>query len=301
MSKRAREGGFSLVLALWALALLAVLAVLIGQSSSRLVRHIRLERDLAIADAAAQSGIALGILDLMAGREDTGFARRFPPAGPPHHCRLDDTATLSIAIEDEAGKVDLNGAGERLLIALLAGVGIDLARARSLAAAIVDFRDGDDIRRPDGAETAEYRGAGLGSGPKNAPFDTVEELHQVLGMTADDVATLRPHVTVHSRLSGVDPAIMGRATRAAIVKGSAELGLGTDGGRRIAGEFTALSPRRVFTIRSEARTAGVVFHRIAIVQLGEDRGSHQIRAWRRADQPLVPEGLPVGGAALPPC
>ena len=47
----------------------------------------------------------------------------------------------------------------------------------------MDWVDPDDLSQPNGAEIAEYKAAGLSYGPKNAPFDTVSELQQVLGMT----------------------------------------------------------------------------------------------------------------------
>ncbi|MFM9938948.1 MAG: general secretion pathway protein GspK [Hyphomicrobiaceae bacterium] len=293
------ERGFSLLLALWALSLLAFLAITISQSSGRHARHVRLAQDLARAEAAANAGVSLAILDLMAGREDGSWRRRFPPGGLPHACQLEDTITLAIAVEDDAGKVDLNAASERLLTTLLAGTGIDLARARRLAAAIADYRDADDVRRPDGAEANDYRDAGLARPPKNAPFEAVDELHLVLGFSREDVAAVGPHVTVHAGTTGLDPAVMGAALKAIITKGSAELGLATSGGERVPAQLTATSPRRTFTVRSEARAAGVVFHRESVIQLGDDRNTHIIRSWRRADQPLA--GDAPAPEPLPPC
>ncbi len=299
--RKGGQRGFSLLLALWALALLAFLAILISQSSGRHARHVRLYLDLARADAAAGAGISLATLDLMAGREDGSWRRRFPPGGSPASCLFEDDVTLTIAVEDEAGKIDLNGASERLLTALLAGTGIELARARRLAAAIADYRDPDDIRRPDGAEAADYRDAGVANRPKNAPFESREELHLVLGLNRDDIAAISPHVTVHTNSAGLDPAAVGADLKAIITKGSAELGLATSGGERIPAPLTAVSPRRAFTIHSEARAAGVVFHREAVVHLGDDRNAHFIRGWRRADQSLVTASPRAGPAALPPC
>jgi general secretion pathway protein K len=60
-------------------------------------------------------------------------------------------------------------------------VGFDPDQAESLADAIADFRDADNLKHLRGAEEPEYRAAGLAWGPKNAPFQTVEELQQVLG------------------------------------------------------------------------------------------------------------------------
>src|SRR4029077_8905250 len=94
-------------------------------------------------------------------------------------------STVHISVQDEASKIDLNQAPEALLAVLFESVGIDPDKAQSLADAIADFRDADNLTRPRGAEEAEYRSAGLARGPKNAPFQMTEELQQVLGMTAE--------------------------------------------------------------------------------------------------------------------
>jgi general secretion pathway protein K len=80
----------------------------------------------------------------------------------------------------------------------------------ALAAAIVDFRDEDDISSVNGAESAAYHAAGLAHGPKNAPFETVTELDQVLGMDLALLDRLRAVTTVYSRQPGVDPAVAPR-------------------------------------------------------------------------------------------
>ena len=77
-------------------------------------------------------------------------------------------------------------------------VGVDPAKAQSLADAIADFRDPDDLPRLHGAEEADYRDAGLAWGPTNAPFQTVEDLQQVLGMTADIYRRVAPDLSVYS-------------------------------------------------------------------------------------------------------
>ncbi len=109
-----------------------------------------------------------------------------------------------IVINDVAGLVDLNAASLALLEWLLHGLGVAPDRAAALAAAIVDFRDDDGIN---GAESAAYRAAGLAHGPKNAPFETVMELDQVLGMDAALLGRLHAATTVYSRQPGIDGAV----------------------------------------------------------------------------------------------
>jgi len=75
---------------------------------------------------------------------------------------------------------------------------------------IADWRDADDLRRPNGAEEPEYRAAGLKYRPSNAPFDTIGELQRVLGMTPALFARIADTLTVYSRQPGINPATASR-------------------------------------------------------------------------------------------
>ena len=70
-------------------------------------------------------------------------------------------------------------------------------------AAIADWRDQDDQTQPGGAESAEYRSAGR-VGPKNAPFESVEELQQVMGIDRDTAQRLAGLATI-SMISSINP------------------------------------------------------------------------------------------------
>src|SRR5690606_20421139 len=90
---------------------------------------------------------------------------------------------VELRIIDETGKVDLNLADTPLLSALLQALEGDPATADQLAAAIADWRDSDSLTQPaGGAEDPAYAEAGLPYGAKDAPFESLAELRQVLGM-----------------------------------------------------------------------------------------------------------------------
>jgi general secretion pathway protein K len=93
--------------------------------------------------------------------------------------------------------MDLNHAPETRLAALFASAGADQSKARSLADNVADFRDPDNLPHSHGAEAAEYQAAGLAWGPKNAPFQDVEELQQVLGMTPEIYDRVSAHLTTN--------------------------------------------------------------------------------------------------------
>jgi general secretion pathway protein K len=90
---------------------------------------------------------------------------------------------------------------------LLASAGVEEDKLDSLLDAIEDWRDNNDLASLNGAESDDYRAAGLAFGPKNGPFESVEELQQVLGMTPAIYQQIQSELTVHSRLPGIDPAM----------------------------------------------------------------------------------------------
>ncbi|MDP1678626.1 MAG: type II secretion system protein GspK, partial [Candidatus Nitrotoga sp.] len=129
--------------------------------------------------------------------------------GVPHQWEFGG-AKLSIILLDVSGKIDLNSASDDLLKGLLKSVGLNDEESNVLLDAIVDWRDGDDLPRAKGAEVAEYKAAGLKYRPANAPFETVNELQRVLGMTPELYANLADALTVESHQAGINAAIAPR-------------------------------------------------------------------------------------------
>jgi general secretion pathway protein K len=289
---RPRERGFVLLIVIWVTGLLAVI---VATFSTAVRTHIKVTTNSvasARAAALADTGVHIAIMDLVSSRANG--RRRFTVDGTPTVCRAPAGDVLLIAVEDEAGKVDLNAANERLLTHLLQGLGVASSEAAALADRILDFRDADEERRPSGAERSDYVAAGLAHGPKNAAFDAVEELEQVLNIGHGWLARLRPFVTVYSGQGGIDPTVapiellgtLGGSTGTSAARLS---GLGRDGQFRqllpIPSEFAVASQRRVFTVRSEAKTVeGARFVREAVVELRTTLTSaHVLRRWRRGE------------------
>jgi general secretion pathway protein K len=81
---------------------------------------------------------------------------------------------------------------------------VEEAQRTSLAGAIIDWRDADDLLQIDGAEKNEYKAAGLSYKPRNKPFQSIEELQLVLGINESVYKWIEPLVTVHSGQAQVD-------------------------------------------------------------------------------------------------
>ena len=192
-SPRPPARGVAFLLVLWVIAMLSVMLgsfALIARTELMQSRHLF---DTAQARYAAEAGLDLAVYEL---RKSDPMAR-WVGDGRPYAFGYGD-ADVEVRITDDSGKIDLNTPDEKRLTALFAARGLDPDRAQGLAAAILDWTDPDDDTRLNGAELAQYKAAGLSYGPRNAPFDTVSELQQVLGMNYELFSKVEPAFTIYS-------------------------------------------------------------------------------------------------------
>ncbi|QCU72723.1 general secretion pathway protein GspK [Luteimonas yindakuii] len=204
--------GAALLLVLWLIALLAALVGAFALTARTEHLQGRVLHRGVVATEAARAGLEYAVARVI----DTTPEGRWLADGREYGWRFHD-AGLTLRIVDEAGKVDLNVAQPPLLAALLRTAGAEAGAADQLAGAIVDWRDTDDLGQPVGAaEDPQYAAAGIPYGAKDAPFEDIGELQQVLGMTPALYAAVAPHVTVHSGLPSPDPRFAGALVLQAI-------------------------------------------------------------------------------------
>jgi general secretion pathway protein K len=199
------QRGIALIAVIWVVALLAAMALdvlAIARQADRTAGDFAARAEL---DAAADAGLAMAIHELLGAAGGGGRPRGHPEA-PPRQASFAGTR-LTIRIEDEAGKIDLNEARPALLRALFLALEVPATQADRLAAAIVDWRDVDDFPQPGGAEGADYLRAGQRVPPRDGEFQSVEELGEVLGMTPELLARAAPALTVHGRRAEPDRAM----------------------------------------------------------------------------------------------
>jgi general secretion pathway protein K len=108
---------------------------------------------------------------------------------------------VAVALEEEAGKIDLNGAPPEFLQAALVGLGLGERKARDVAQAIVAYRT---TQAGAFGQIAPTPPSDKPIPPKQGLFETVMELDQVSGVDPALFRALLPFVTVHSRTAGVD-------------------------------------------------------------------------------------------------
>lgn len=193
-----RPAGVALVGTLWLLALLTLIGLNLSASSRIELKLTANLKAAAAARHAADAGINWAQWSLTQ-PGTTGWLAD----GSQRSLELEGLQIL-VTLADEQGKIDLNEAGPQLLEGLFRAVEVEEATAVALSEAILDWRDEDDLRRPNGAELDEYLAAGRDA-PGNRAFERPEELKQVLGMDAALYQRVLPALTLLSNKAEVNP------------------------------------------------------------------------------------------------
>lgn len=303
--KTRADSGFILVFVLGLCLTLAVIAISFTRAVQGELRSTTAAVLSARAEALADAGIAL-VSDQLASAPET-FEAGLRPA-----CELAGAGRLIVEIGNEAGKVNLNTNNRLLIEALLAGAGASRDDAKSYAAALFDYRDSDSDVQEGGAEDAEYlaeRGHGV-AGPKNADFESVFELDQVIGLPRTLRTRIAPWVTVHSRADGVDPDAAPEELLRALVAGHDSSGFSLAESAAFGSQRVELPPEFVsrerggtFTIRALGLLdGGARFVREAIVEVPDRKGGSLVwQAWRQGSWQRPEAELPAAALVLPPC
>ena len=305
-----RERGIALVLVLWLTVLLTVIGGAFAFSMRSAALASRNGVSLAALRAAADGAIERSAYELLRPRTPESWK----PDGVVHSWRDGDIALVAMA-RDESAKIDLNAAPEPLLKGMFVNLaGLPDAEATALVEAIADWRDPDDLRRPNGAEASDYRAAQSNYSPANSRFETVGELSRVLGVTPAIYARVAPVLTVHSRQAGVNPLTADRETLLSLPAATPEAvdeylqqrdealaqGLAPPPFPPAQGFLAGAGP--VWRIRAEASFAdGVTFVREAVVRATADpRRPFYALLWSEGERPPPPSApAPAAGAAAP--
>lgn len=302
----ASQRGVALVLVLWVSVLLTVIAstFIVERRTETLV--VQNSVSLARAEAAADAGVQRGLLELYRTDDAPDKWRR---DGTRQQWSFDGIP-VRVELRDESAKIDLNTASDALLRGLLLTSGLADDEATQLLDAILDWRDPDSLKRPNGAEEADYREAGLAYKPANAAFQALEELQLVLGMRPELYRRLAPFITVYSRQPGVNPQLASREVLLSIPGLTTEIVDQYIAHREAAraqglplptlpqAGSAASGTTMVASVLSEARLEdGTVFVREAVALLRPvPRRPVSFVAWREGFTPL-PEAQPAQAAA----
>ncbi len=187
--------GIALLTVLWVMVLLTIMVAQFAQSvKGELQITSNLKQDTQ-GYYLAWGGINYALAQL-------GNAK-WEPTGEKRGIILEGKE-IQIIIDDEASKININLVQGDILVNLLLGLDIPSEEAHIISDSILDWRDPDDLYRPDGAEDDYYSSLSSPYPCKNGKFDTVEELLLVKGVTRKIFygkkggTGLINHITVHT-------------------------------------------------------------------------------------------------------
>jgi len=197
MEDRSSQRGWALVSVLWGLVIISLIAAVMLSSARVSYRQAAYSVEQAQEHARADAAMVRAVLGLL----DTRLDHRWRIDGIGQSWTFDGH-DMRVAVQDEGGKIDLNASGDVAIRQLLNGIGPDAA---GLADKILDWRDQKgDLHRINGATAKTYVAAGRDYLPRGGPYQSVDELKLVLGMTPALFAQLGPNVTVNSGRSKVN-------------------------------------------------------------------------------------------------
>ncbi|MBV8878888.1 MAG: general secretion pathway protein GspK [Planctomycetaceae bacterium] len=190
-SRSGRRRGVALLLVLWLMAILTLLmysflgdmqveySIAGGYGDSRKAEQLAWSAiDLACATVINDTQAWQSLNDTTWANNPTTFfdVELGDGAYSVFRPTYDDQQTVLWGLDDEASKINLNTATREILLKLP-------NMTEELVDAILDWRDADATPGASGAETSYYNTLNPPYNCKNAPFETLEELLYVKGMT----------------------------------------------------------------------------------------------------------------------
>ncbi|MEK7309603.1 MAG: hypothetical protein AAB038_02150 [Planctomycetota bacterium] len=217
--------GSVLIIVLWVIIILTILAVSVSVVASSQVFSARRYRNQVTAYFIARSGIALCLAELNRDKETNtydalketwsnkaelfndkpvgsgflGVAYEYSNQIKTVSSEGESTVTNTFyGMIDEERKININTASAAVLETLFQDrASLSPGQAKEIADSIVDWRDTDDTRRDNGAETGYYQSLSSPYPCKNNKFDILEEVILVKGMRPEIFQTVRDFITVY--------------------------------------------------------------------------------------------------------
>lgn len=217
LKPKSGRSGFALVVVLWMVSIMLMIGGGLVYSTRTEVEMTQHSRYSAQARSYADAALRYAIAQLMLPAQ----VRELSTTGSPYHWQYADMKA-EISVIGENGLVDLNQANRNLLREVLKQNGIIEDEAEILLDAIEDFRDPDDLRRLQGAEDRDYEDEGFPYGAKDAPFERIEELQQVMGISNQLYERMARFFTVNSQTTGINPMLASRQTLLVLAEGDVE-------------------------------------------------------------------------------
>ncbi len=203
---RKAQRGIALLVVLGLVIFLSLIALPFSESQRLSTQMTANALMIAKLQAAADGAVHRMLFELARPRAaDATLALAQWKANGMTHEMTENGFQIAVSARNEAAKIDLNFAAEALLKNVFASAGVAEEDAVNIVAAVKDWTDADNLKRPNGAEADDYRASGKKTVPSNDFFIAIEELQNVMGVTPQIFSAVAPYLTVQSRSAGVDP------------------------------------------------------------------------------------------------
>ncbi len=125
--------------------------------------------------------------------------RTWMPSNSPYSVEIGDRK-CEVFISDESGKINVNKLTDESrasFVKFLTAYKLEEITAETIADSILDWLDADDMHHLNGAEKDYYATLSEPYEPRNGPFESIEELTLVKGMTPQRFELLRDNLTIY--------------------------------------------------------------------------------------------------------
>ncbi|MFZ1386833.1 MAG: type II secretion system protein GspK [Thiolinea sp.] len=200
-----KQHGVALIMVLWMVMIMMTMAGTLMYAVKTETQLVTYARSTAQARSFAEAAAHYTVMQLFLPAD-----KRELKLGGTASTWTRDGYGVEIRVIGENGLIDINQANRELLKKVLEALAVVDQEAEAVLDAIEDFRDPDDLKHVNGAEDDDYKTAGLDYGAKDAPFERIEELQQVLGITPLIYQGLARYLSVNARSSGINPMLAPR-------------------------------------------------------------------------------------------
>lgn len=187
------ENGFALIMVLWVIIILMVIVMSFSLLAKTEAKATLYFRESLAKKFIARAGMERAIMEIYYRRANLNKTT-IPDSGET--LRVDGSAIEGdvgddryvVRIFNEAGRINLNTMNDQnkiILDNLLINLGVPKDTADTIVDSALDWVDKNPFHRLSGAEDDYYQSLPNPYKAKNAPFDTVEELLLVKGVTPD--------------------------------------------------------------------------------------------------------------------
>ncbi len=200
------QRGIALIMVLGLVIFLTLIALPFSESQRVSTQVTSNTLGAAVAQAAADGAVNRMVYELARPRaSDVQAALVQWKADGLVHAWAENGMQIAVNAKNETAKIDLNFASEPLLKKVFTSSGATDEEADAIVAAIKDWTDADNLKRPNGAEADDYKTAGKKALPTNDFFVAIEELQNVMGMSPKLYNAVAPVLTIMGRSPGIDP------------------------------------------------------------------------------------------------